>query len=98
MDNISICVQALRDLRLTKQHCLEMISNGSYVGSRINWTNMTDYIGKLGGNITCEDIRQLYHRGLSGPYVSKESRDFATAIMIVAEKFKLEPLNLERFM
>ena len=98
MDNISICVQALRHHGVTKSHCVKMLLEGKYVDNFINWTLMTDYIRKLGGDIVREDIRQLCHRGVCEPYVSKGSKDFATAIMIVAEKCKLEPLNLERFM
>lgn len=98
MDNISICVQALRDKEVTKSQCIKMLSDKNYVDRFIDWTGMTNYIHKLGGDIEREDIRQLCHRGVCEPYVSKGSKDFATAIMIVAEKFKPEPLNLERFM
>lgn len=97
MNNIRIYVQALKDQKVTKQHCEKMISHGNAVDRFINWTAMTEHIRQLGGYIVREDIRQLCHRGLSEPYVSKESREFAMAIMITAERIKLEPLNLERF-
>lgn len=97
-DDVKIAIDVLRKLGKDKKVCTRILLHKNYVDSQLSWTTTADHLAMAGSTIVREDLRNLCHFGFDDPRLSQGSKDFLTAIRIIAEQHLLEPLNLERFM